>query len=126
MPWFRKCPYAPAAGLLCLAAAAAGCASTPRTRLDDCRLRVQALQAENEQLRDVALNVRNENRDLATRAVEDARRLRAQDEAIRRLEQSVLAYQDERARMAALLDQIRAPERVARAAGEPADASGGP
>jgi hypothetical protein len=100
-------------GLVALACAPVGCATVSRNRLDDCRLRLQAVQAENEQLRDVALNVRNQNRDLSLRAVEDSRRLRAQDEAIARLEKSVMAYQEDRERTALLLDQLRTQVKTA-------------
>jgi len=90
-----------------------GCASVSKSRLDDCKLRLTAVQSENEQLRDAALNIRNQNRDMALRAVEDSRRLRAQDEAIQRLEKSVLAYQEERERMAVTLDQLRTQVKTA-------------
>jgi hypothetical protein len=62
----------------------------------------------------VVLNVRSQNRDLSLRAGEDARRLRAQEAAIRRLERSVQAYQQDRDAMIALLDQINAELRGAR------------
>ncbi len=101
------------AGALLVSLNDCACTTVSRSRLDDCRLRLQAVQAENEQLRDVALNVRNQNRDMALRAVEDSRRLRAQDEAIQRLEKSVLAYQDERERMASALDDLRTQVKTA-------------
>jgi uncharacterized transporter YbjL len=91
-----------------------GCAFVPEKKYEDSRLQIQALRAENEQLRDVVLNVRSQNRDLSLRAVEDARRLRAQEAAIRRLERSVQAYQEDRDAMIALLDQINAELRGAR------------
>lgn len=94
-------------GLVLAMLAAAGCTQVPQRQLEDSRLRIQALQAENEQLRDVVLNVRSQNREMAMRASEDARRLRAQEEAIARLEQSVLAYQDERDDLAALVDEFK-------------------
>lgn len=99
-----------AAGLATLVGGSllAGCSFVPEKKYEDSRLRIQALQGENEQLRDVLLNVRSQNRDMALRAVEDARRLRAQEEAIRRLERSVLAYQDDRDEMIALLEELKA------------------
>jgi outer membrane protein OmpA-like peptidoglycan-associated protein len=71
------------------------------------------VQAENQELRDVALNVRGQNRDLAQRALDDSRRLKAQEEAIARYERVIGDYQDERERMLALIDQIRSQVRTA-------------
>ncbi len=90
-----------------------GCSTVSSSRLEDCRLRLKAVQSENEQLRDVALSVRNQNRDMSLRAVEDSRRLRSQDEAIDRLEKSVMEYQGDRERMAALLDELRSQVKTA-------------
>ena len=50
--------------------------------------------------------VQSQNRDYADRAVDDARRLAIQDEAIERLESSVQAYQDERARLESAYHQL--------------------
>jgi hypothetical protein len=100
-------PLRRAALTLVVAITPSGCGVVSQRKLDDSRLRIQALQAENEQLRDVALKARNENRDMGQRALEDARRMRALEEANRRLERSILAYQDETKQMAALLDQLR-------------------
>jgi len=52
------------------------------------------------------LALRSQNRDYADRAVDDLRRLAIQDEAIERLEHSVQAYQDERARLEAAYKQL--------------------
>ncbi len=90
-----------------------GCAWVPRGRIDDCRQRAQVLQTENQQLRDVLVRVRQDNKDLAQRSLDDSRRLRAQDEAIRRYERSIADYQDERDQLHALLDQIRGQVRTA-------------
>jgi ElaB/YqjD/DUF883 family membrane-anchored ribosome-binding protein len=81
--------------------------------LEDCRTRAQALQAENQQLRDVALDLRSQNRDLVQRSVDDARKLTALEEANRHLERSVADYQDEREQYLALIDQIRSQVRTA-------------
>lgn len=99
--------------MLLVAVAGSGCGTVSQRRFDDSRLRIQALQAENEQLHDVALNVRSQNRDLAARALDDARKLRALEETNRRLERSILAYQDETRHMAAILDQLRSQVRLA-------------
>jgi hypothetical protein len=45
--------------------------------------------------------LQGQNRDYAERAVDDAKRLAIQDEALERLEHSVQAYQDERTRLEA-------------------------
>ena len=74
----------------------AGCCLVPKSRLDECHRLSQTLQAENARLKDTPLSLRSQNQDLNQRAVDDARRLRCKDEAIERLEQSVLAYQSER------------------------------
>ena len=79
----------------------------PTSRLDDCHKLSQTLQTENSRLKDLALKYRSQNRDLTQRAVDDADRLRKQDEAIARLEQSVQAYQDEREQMASALERIK-------------------
>jgi hypothetical protein len=108
-----KAPLALVPVHVALAAIVTGCAGFSPNRLDDCRLRVQSLQSENEQLRDVASNVRNQNREMAMRALDDSRRIRAQEVAIARLERSIAAYQDERDQMAALLDEVRGQVRTA-------------
>lgn len=91
-----------------------GCAvAVPRGRLEDCRTRVQALNSENQQLRDVALDVRSQNRDLVQRSVDDARKLRGLEEANGRYERSIAEYQDEREQLLALIDQIRGQVRTA-------------
>ena len=104
-PWFGR------AALLAVAMAAgcpsAGCSFVPTSRLDDCHKLSQTLQTENSRFKDLALKYRSQNRDLTQRAVDDADRLRKQDEAIARLEQNVQAYQDEREQMAAALERIK-------------------
>lgn len=99
---------------LTLLACAPGCGMVGSSRrLDDARNRIQALQTENQQLRDVALGLRGQNRDLAQRAVEDSRRLRAQEEAIARYERSIAQYQQDRDQIATQLDGLRGAVRTA-------------
>ncbi len=64
------------------------------------------MRAENARLKDRVLPLQGQNRDYAERAVDDARRLAIQDEAIERLEHSVQAYQDERTRLEAAYKQL--------------------
>jgi hypothetical protein len=84
-----------AAILLGLTAGGAGCTWLPAGRLEDCRKECQALRTESARWKDVATNLRHKNSDLALRAVEDARQIRRLDEANRRLDSSILAYQEE-------------------------------
>jgi hypothetical protein len=104
------------AAALALAGLPAGCGLVPRSAMNDARNRVQALQAENQELRDVAVNLRAVNKDMAQRAVDDSRRLRGQEEAIARYERVIADYQDEREQTLALLDQIRSQVRAAASA----------
>jgi hypothetical protein len=83
-----------------------GCAIVPRTRMDECQRLSQALRGDNARLKDRAVALQGQNRDYAERAVDDARRLAIQDEAIERLEHSVQAYQDERTRLEAAYKQM--------------------
>jgi hypothetical protein len=94
-----------------------GCGVVPQRKLEDSRLQIRSLQAENEQLRDIVLNVRSQNRDMSTRALDDARRIQALEDANRRLERSILAYQDENRQISALFDQLREQVRVAATTG---------
>jgi hypothetical protein len=84
----------------------AGCAIVPRSRVDECQKLTQSLRADNARLKDRVLALQVQNRDYAERAVDDARRLAVQDEAIERLEHSVQAYQDDRTRLEAAYKQI--------------------
>lgn len=85
-----------------------GCLIAPKAQLDECRQRGQALRAENDRLKDQVLALRSRTQDVAERSVDDERRLKAQDEAIDRLEQTVQAYQDDRERLASAFDRLKA------------------
>ena len=85
----------------------AGCSVAPKSRLDDCHRLSQTLQSENSRLKDDTLGLRSRNQDLTQRAVDDAGQLRTQGEAIRRLEKSVIAYQDERDQLSASFERVR-------------------
>lgn len=96
-----------------------GCAIVPRSRMEDCQKLTQSLRADNARLKDRLLAVQGQNRDYAERAVDDARRLAVQEEAIERLEHSVQAYQDERTRLEAAYKQLVANLGTGGADGEP-------
>jgi len=114
--WRRAARRAvPCLGLL------AGCSVVPQSRLDDCRRVTQSLRADNGRLKDLALDLRSQNQDLSQRAVDDSQRLTTQQEAIDHLEQSVVAYQGERDRLAQAFEDVK---RQARSGGaSPSSAS---
>lgn len=87
--------------------AAAGCGNLPREQLAQCQDRSQLLQVEASRLKDESTQLRAKNRELAQRAVEDARRLRGLEEANRRLEKSVVAYQDERDQVQRVFNDLK-------------------
>src|SRR4051794_20453085 len=93
-----------ALALVLAAGGLSGCGLVPRSKLDECRRVTQTLRADNDRLKDVALDLRSQNQDLSQRAVDDARRLATQEEAVERLERSVSAYQAERDKMAAAFE----------------------
>jgi hypothetical protein len=97
---------APRLAPLFVALLAFGCATVPREHMDECQRISQTLRSENARLKDRLLALEGQNRDYADRAVDDARRLAVQDEAIERLEHSVQAYQDERAHLEAAYQQL--------------------
>ena len=84
----------------------AGCAMAPRAQMDECQQVSRTLRSENARLKDQLLTAQSQNSDYAERAVDDARRLARQDEAIERLEHSVQAYQDERGRLESAYRQL--------------------
>jgi hypothetical protein len=86
--------------------ALSGCAIVPRSRMDECQRVSQALRGDNARLKDRVLALQGQNRDYAERAVDDAKRLAIQDEALERLEHSVQAYQDERTRLEAAYKRL--------------------
>ncbi|GAC1464643.1 MAG: hypothetical protein NVSMB9_03530 [Isosphaeraceae bacterium] len=90
-----------------------GCGLVPRARLDDCHRLSQTLRAENNRLKDVSLDLRAQNQDLTQRAVDDSKRLAVQEEAVQRLERSVLAYQSEREALASAFEAVKRQVRTA-------------
>ncbi len=97
------------APLVCcaLASIVGGCASVPASEMEVCRKQNQALQAQLAQTKDLAARLRTQNRDMAARAVEDARRMADLEQANDHFEKSLATYQEERDQYAAALDEIR-------------------
>jgi hypothetical protein len=85
-----------------------GCTMVPRSRLGECQQVSQMLRTENARLKDRVLAFENENRDYAERAVDDARRLAVQSDTIQHLEQSIRAFQTERAQLESAFEQLTA------------------
>jgi hypothetical protein len=93
--------------------------------LDECHRLSQTLRADNNRLRDVALDLRAQNQDLNQRAVDDARRIALQEEALERLDKSVQGYQSEREQIARQFEVLE--RQVRRTAGaEAATLDSGP
>jgi chromosome segregation ATPase len=129
-PRSRPVRCAPVRALAALFSAAlflsSGCVLAPRAQIDECQQQARTLRSENARLKDQLLVIQGQNRDYADRALDDSRRLATQDQAIERLESSVQAYQDERARLESAFHQLasslgetraRADERAGRAEG---------
>ncbi|MGE3821463.1 MAG: hypothetical protein AB7I30_18795 [Isosphaeraceae bacterium] len=95
-----------------LAGLGSGCGVVPRSKLDECHRLSQTLRSENGRLKDATMALRSRNQDLSERAVDDARRLTAQDEALQRLEKSVIAYQSERDALAAAFNELKRQVRL--------------
>jgi chemotaxis protein MotB len=107
-----RCLVAAELGLGLVLCGLAGCSFVPQARLDDCHRLSQTLQAENARLKDTTVSLRSQNQDLNQRAVDDARRLRLQEEEIQRLAESVTAYQEERDQLAAAFERIKSQIRT--------------
>ena len=84
-----------------------GCRAVPGEKFDNCRKLNDTLRIENSQLRDQAVALTSQNQDMSERAVDDAKRIRSQEEAIARLERSVHAYQAERDELELSLKQLK-------------------
>ncbi len=96
-----------------------GCSQIHNQRLEDCHKLAQSVQADNSRLKDVALKLRTENQDLSQRSIDDAKKIKTLADNNERLSRSVVAYQEERERMAA---QVQAITREARTVGlDPSD-----
>jgi hypothetical protein len=84
-----------------------GCSTSARRQLADSRQRIETLQAQSDQLRNETLTLRNRNRELSQRAVDDALKLRDLEQANARLEQSIVGYQDERRQITRAFEQFQ-------------------
>ena len=104
-------------GLLLAFGVAQGCSSVPQSRLDDCRKLAQTVQADNDRLKDSALRLRAEHRDLAERSAADSDRVRALAEDNARLERSVQEYQGDRERLVAEFNRVTQQARAVALAG---------
>ena len=90
-----------------LVAMSAGCSFVPKARMDESRRVNQTLRADNTRLKDVALDLQTQNQDLSDRAVDDARRLAVQTDALERLEKSVVGYQADRHKIDQSFESIK-------------------
>jgi predicted nuclease with TOPRIM domain len=79
----------------------------PRSQVDDARKLVQSLRAENAQLKDSNLALKVQNQDLAQRAVDDSKAIRALEVSNDQFEQSIQAYQDEREQLQAAFSELK-------------------
>lgn len=104
-------------GLLLAFGVAQGCSSVPQSRLDDCRKLAQTVQADNDRLKDAALRLRAEHRDLAERSAADSDRVRALAEDNARFERSIQEYQADRERLVAEFNRVTQQARAVALAG---------
>jgi chromosome segregation ATPase len=118
-----------------LLALLSGCRSVPSEKYDSCRKLNDTLRVENARLRDQTVALTTQNQDFSERAVDDARKIRSQEQAIAQLERSVHAYQAERDELELAIKQLKqavsdsAPRLSSgsgRAAGSPADSEQSP
>ena len=101
------------ATILTLAPALAmpGCAVVPKSRFDEAQKLVQSLRSDNAQLKDSALTLKVQNQDLAQRAVDDAKAIKALEVANGQYEQSIQGYQDEREQLQAAFRDLKGQAR---------------
>jgi uncharacterized protein YhaN len=90
-----------------------GCAVVPKSRVDQAEKLVQTLRAENAQLKDTTVTLKVQNQDLAQRAVDDAKAIKALEVANEQYEQSIQGYQDEREQLRAAFDSLKSQVRTA-------------
>ena len=93
--------------ILILGSIVPGCAFVPKSRFESAEKLVQSLRSENAQLKDSALAVKVQNQDLAQRAVDDAKSIRALEVANDQYERSIQGYQDEREQLQAAFAEMK-------------------
>lgn len=103
----RPAAWLPLALCAPIAFSTSGCGLVSRNRLNDCQQVARTLRSDNARLKDVSLKLRTENQDLSQRAIDDARRLASQEDAINRLEENLLAYQADRDRMTQAFETLK-------------------
>jgi hypothetical protein len=109
----RPRPPLAAAVVLGCALLAPGCAFVPKSRFDEAQKLVQSLRTENAQLKDSTLTLKVQNQDLAQRAVDDGKAIRALEVANGQYEQSIQGYQDEREQLQAAFRELKGQLRTA-------------
>src|SRR5271165_2400470 len=87
--------------LLAWSLSISGCAFVPKSRFEEAQKLVQSLRSENAQLKDSTLTLKVQNQDLAQRAVDDSKAIRALEVANAQYEQSIEGYQEEREQLQA-------------------------
>ena len=90
-----------------------GCAFVPKSRLDDAHKLVKSLRSENAQLKDSTLTLKVQNQDLAQRAVDDSKAIRALEVANGQYEESIQGYQQEREQLRAAFQELKGQVRTA-------------
>ena len=85
-----------------------GCTMVPRSQVADCQRASQTFAPRTPGSRIKSSSYQTQNRDYADRAVDDSRRLAAQEETIDRLQKTTLAYQNDVSRLEAAFKQLTA------------------
>ena len=101
------------AALACVLMLAPGCAFVPKSRVDEAQKLVQSLRSENAQMKDTALTLKVQNQDLAQRAVDDGKAIRALEVANAQYEQSIQGYQEEREQLQSAFQDLKGQVRTA-------------
>jgi|GEM_PF-6952058 len=97
-----------------LFAAMPGCSSWPwKSGSRDAERLTRVIHAENARLKDVVVQLRSSNEDMAQRALDDASRLARLEDENERFRSSIAAYQSERERMARSFQTLQEQVRLA-------------
>jgi molybdopterin-biosynthesis enzyme MoeA-like protein len=98
-----------------------GCAFVPKSRFEEAQKLVQSLRAQNAQLKDSSLTLKVQNQELAQRAVDDSKAIRALEVANDQYELSIQGYQDEREQLQAAFSALKNQVRTASSSGRTED-----